>query len=92
LVSGQVVRLLTDTQVQVKLSKLFNEWYMYINQLAYTYQGFPKLIKSCSHFSSTSILPITVNIKSSLYRKVMAKIGYSIQGLVAKVKDTVANG
>jgi hypothetical protein len=43
-------------------------------------QGFPKLIKSCSRFSSIS--PITVDTKSGC----IEKIGYSVQGLVAKLR------
>ena len=43
------------------------------------YQGFPKLTKSCSYF------PVLI---SRLYRKQLQ----SIQGLVAKVKGTLANG
>ena len=52
-------------------------------------QGFPKLTKSSSHFYQ--ILPNTADIKSELHIKCNEKIGYSVQGLVAKVKDTVAN-
>ena len=32
------------------------------------------------------------NIKKEVVKETMPKIGYSVQGLVAKVKDTVANG
>ena len=47
--------------------------------------------KSCSHFYR--ILPNTANIKAScLYVGCYVKVGYLVQGLVAKVKDTVANG
>ena len=54
-------------------------------------QGFPKLTKSCSHFYQ--ILPNTADIKvSCIYVECNEKIGYLVQGLVAKVKDTVANG
>ena len=35
--------------------------------IAIVHQGFPKLTKSCSHFSK--ILPTTADIKSRLYRK-----------------------
>ena len=51
------------------------------------YQGFPKVTKSCSHFPK--ILLTSGDLTSRLYRKV---IGYSSQGPVAKVKDTIANG
>ena len=57
-------------------------------------QGFPKHIKSCSHFSK--ILLITADIKTLILKQVvkeaMGKIAYSVQGLVAKVKDTIADG
>ena len=52
------------------------------------FQGFPKVIKSCSHFSKT--LLTTADIKAGCIGN--KKIGYSVQGLVAKVKDTVVNG
>ena len=52
-------------------------------------QGFLKLTKSCSHFSK--ILPIPADIKQ-VVKDIMMKIGYLVQGLVAKVEDTVANG
>ena len=54
------------------------------------YQGFLELTKSCSHF--LKVLLTTADFKSLLYKEVMVKIGYSVQGLVAKVNDTVANG
>ena len=50
--------------------------------LSTSYQGSPKLTKSCSHF------PKILQFKAGCE----GNIGYSIQGLVAKVKDTVANG
>ena len=53
-------------------------------------KGFPKLTKSPNHFPK--ILLTSGDLKSRLYGKSMAKIGYSIQGLVAKVKDTIMNG
>ena len=48
-------------------------------------QRFPKFTKSCSHFSK--IMPTT-----QVVQEIMAKIGYSVQGLVAKVKNMKANG
>ena len=56
-------------------------------------QGLPKLTKSYSHFP-LCILLTNGDLKSRLYKKVgMTKIiGFSVQELVAKVKDTVANG
>ena len=53
------------------------------------FQGFPKLTSSCSHFSK--ILLTSVHRKASCEEN-NGKNGYSVQGLVAKVKDTVANG
>ena len=64
-------------------------WLVLIKQ--FTFKGFPKLAKSCSHFYQ--ILPITADIKAGCtYIGCNVEIGYSVQGLVAKVKDTVANG
>ena len=53
-------------------------------------QGFPKLAKSCSHFPK--ILLTGADLKHTGCNGNNGKIGYSVQGLVAKVKDTVANG
>ena len=50
-------------------------------------QGFLKLMKSCSHFPIISYY--SADFKN---QETMAIIGYSIQGLVAKLKDIVANG
>ena len=52
-------------------------------------QEFPTLPKLCSHFSK--ILLTIANIKGGCEGK-NGKIGHSIQGLVVKVKDTVAKG
>ena len=57
----------------------------------YQFHGFPKLIKSCSHFYR--MLPYTADIRAGcVYIGCNVEIGYLVQGLVAKVKDTVANG
>ena len=48
-------------------------------------QGFSKLTKSCTHFQK--ILLNNTDIKSCLYRKQWQKLGYSIQGLIAKGKE-----
>ena len=54
-------------------------------------QGFPKLTKSCSHFPK--ILSTSADLKSQLHRKKgVGGIGFIVLELVAKVKDTVANG
>ena len=50
-------------------------------------QGFPKLTKFCSQFPT--ILLTNADLNSQLYRK---QWRYSVQGLLAKVKNTVANG
>ena len=57
----------------------------------YQFHGFPKLTKSCSHFYR--MLPYTADIKAGcMYIGCSVEIVYLVQGLVAKVKDTVANG
>ena len=47
------------------------------------------LTKFCSHFPK---IILTNSDLKQVVKGTMAKIGYSIQGIVAKVKDTVANG
>ena len=46
--------------------------------------GVPVAYKSCSHFAK--ILLTSADLKSSVVKGTLAKIGYSIQGLVAKVR------
>ena len=60
-----------------------------VNLSGQLHSGFPKLTKSCSHFPK--ILLISVDSKAGCKGN-NDKNGYSIQGLVAKVKNTVANG
>ena len=52
-------------------------------------QGFLKLTKSCSHFPK---ILLTSAFSKAGYKGNNGKNGYSIQGLVAKVKGTLANG
>ena len=61
--------------------------YMYMYMYMYMYWGSPKFTKLCSHLLKM-LLPLATNIKEN-YTGNKAKIGYSIQGLVVKVKDTV---
>ena len=54
------------------------------------FSGVPEAYKFCRHFPNA--LPTSADLKSQLLWETMAKTGYSIQELVAKVNDTVANG
>ena len=64
--------------------KLFSELHSEMADIHVAIQGFPKLTKSCSRFPK--ILLINADQGTN------GKIGYLVWGLVAKVKDTVANG
>ena len=57
----------------------------YHSGVGYT-QGFPKLTKTCSHFPKIHCPAL---ISKAGYN---GNNGYSVQRLVAKVRDTVANG
>ena len=50
-------------------------------------QGLPKLIAISQRFCQ----PLLTLEAGCVQEIIMAKIGYSVRGLVAKVKDTVAN-
>ena len=54
-------------------------------------QGFLKHIKSSSSSNYSKMLLISVNLKKGCKGN-NSKNGYSVQGLLAKVKDTMANG
>lgn len=52
-------------------------------------QEFPKLTESCSHFPETLLTGL---VSKEGCKRNSGENGYSVRGLVAKVKETVANG